>query len=143
MSEKKISFSIIFNILLLIFYTLMSLVWNWGKIDIMNVIEYGIFTLCIIITVFSKKYINKSMEEINANLGIIQSSINESIIGITIVFNFILEKLIDDIKITIFYGLIVIFIIVSWNILIIYINNSYNKQNNKYKNVQTKRGDRK
>lgn len=131
MSKQRVSFSIIFNIFFLVLYTFLKLVWNWGKIDIMNILEYGVFALCIITTIFSKIYIDGRIKEKNAILGIIQSGVNELIIIITVVLNWVLERFVDDIKITISYGLIVVFIILSWNILIIYINSSYNEQDNK------------
>jgi len=131
MSKQRVSFSIIFNIFFLVLYTFLKLVWNWGKVDIMNILEYGVFALCIITTIFSKIYIDGRIKEKNAILGIIQSGVNELIIIITVVLNWVLEKFVDDIKIMISYGLIVVFIILSWNILIIYINSSYNEQDNK------------
>lgn len=131
MSKQRVSFSIIFNIFFLVLYTFLKLVWNWGKIDIMNILEYGVFALCIITTIFSKIYIDGRIKEKNAILGIVQSGVNELIIMITVVLNLVLERFVDDIKIMISYGLIVVFIILSWNILIIYINSSYNEQDNK------------
>lgn len=124
---KKLSFNSLFNIFLLLTYSIVCIVISYDCFTNKKAIGYGTVIICILMAIVFNFIGEKNIKDQNSLLGIAWKIVNESLIIISIIANGIM-LLITNKRVLILVDIVIVMIILFWNIFMIRVNENFNEQ---------------